>query len=198
MPSSTERNFSVSSTPSLAWGSGEPSPATLSGSMDMGYAWQPYGADSTPAEQAVPFDPGPSTGGPAWVTARAAAMQPSNWNWDSNMPPQVPARSLSFSGGYVSQQQHQFTPMPSNATFHEGGPGLVNVFPPPLHQSAESGPTAGQVILGSQPGWEQHPQHHPQQHLQQSYQNQQYQQQQQPQNMEFNSWSLPQEGPPPM
>ncbi|KAJ3482144.1 hypothetical protein NLG97_g7645 [Lecanicillium saksenae] len=43
MPIPAEQNFSVSPGSSLAWGSAEPSPVTLPGSVDMSYGWRPYG-----------------------------------------------------------------------------------------------------------------------------------------------------------
>ncbi|KAJ6780140.1 hypothetical protein PWT90_10513 [Aphanocladium album] len=189
MPIPAEQNFSVSPGSSLAWGSAEPSPVTLPGSMDMSYGWRPYGSESGASEQMSPFGPGPNAAS-TWMTTAAtpaAAQQPSDWNWSNGgMPPTTQARSMSFSGELMGQSHPPpFVPVPSNVPsnvpYNRSGPELRNMFASPMNQ-APSGEHAPSLMGGPGGGWQ------PQQHQQQ----QQMLQQQQPrqQNVDFESWAI--------
>lgn len=173
MPIPAEQSFSVSPGSSLAWGSAEPSPVTLPGSMDMGYGWRPYGSESAPSDQISPFGPGSSTAS-SWMAATPSTVPPGDWHWNNGLPPTTQARSMSFSGESMRQHQQQFVPVPSNAPYNRGGPKMGGMFTSPLSQP----PGPGHQLSQSSGSW----QPTPQPTLQQ--------QQPRQQNMDYEAWSI--------
>lgn len=180
---SAEQDFSISPGSSLTWGSADPRPVAVPESMDIGYGWRPYGSVSGSAEPASTFDPG-STTSANWMATTPGTPQLDNWSWDSGMPPTVPARSVSFSGELMSQQQ--MVPVPSNAPYSGGGgPNMGNTFASPMNQNPGLGHLPSQV--GDPRGnWQ--PQ---QQHMLQQQQAQQLQ-------MGFEAWGISHSSDPPM
>ncbi len=186
IPIPSDQNFTISSESSLAWGSAEPRPVAMPGSMDIGYGWRPYGSVSGPTEQISPFGPGPTTA-PTWMAATPGSAQLSDWSWDSGMPPTIPARSVSFSGELLGHPPPQLVPVPSNAPpYSRGGLNVGNPFSSPISQAP------GLHHLPSQAG---DPSSNWQAQQQQVLHQPQPQQQQ---TASFESWGMPNVSGPPM
>ncbi|OAQ95988.1 hypothetical protein LLEC1_01663 [Akanthomyces lecanii] len=186
IPTPADQNFVISSESSLAWGSAEPRPVAMPGSMDVGYGWRPYGSVSGSTEHISPFGPGPTTAS-NWMAATPGTPQLNDWTWDNGMPPTIPARSMSFSGELLGHPPPQLVPVPSNAPPYStrGRPIIGNAFSSPIT------PAPGLHHLPSQAGdssgtW--------------GEQRQQMFHQPQPlqRNASFQSWGMPDVSGPPM
>lgn len=184
MPGNPDQRFSISPGTSLAWGSAEPSPVTIPGSMDMAYAWRPYGTGNSSNEQASPFGP-PSNAGSAWMPGNAGGVPPGTWASDHGLPPSAAGRSMSFSGELVGHQQ-PFSSVPSSTNYGEAGSELGNMLTPPLSQAPGTGQLPSHAGQSNQGNW--------------PTTQQQILQQQQPRQpgMEFSSWGMGQGGGNPM
>lgn len=181
----SDHNFSASPGSSLAWGSAEPSPVTMAGSMEMSYGWRPYPGESTVGDQVSQFTPGSNTSS-VWMTGSAGGSQSHDWNWtNGGIPPPSAVRSMSFSGELSSHPHSQFVPVPSNAPYSGGGPEMANMFSPPASQAPGQGQVNGHAGP-NESGW------------QQSQQQMMQQPRQAQRSMEFESWGMSHGGAPPM
>lgn len=180
----SKQNFSVSAGTSLAWGSAEPSPVRLPGSMDMGYEWRPYGNESGSTEQISPFAL-VSTSPASWVTTMPGMPQFSDWNWNNGILPTTQAISVFFSGEVMSHPQHQFVPVSSKSPYNGAVFNMRNTFTLPMNQASRAGHLPSQACDPSG-GWQ------PQQ------QSMLLTTTASTANMGFKSWGIPHNSGPPM
>ncbi|XWX00208.1 hypothetical protein V2A60_008228 [Cordyceps javanica] len=187
IPIPTEQSFNVSPGSSLAWGSAEPSPVTLPGSMDMSYHWNPYGSESGSAEQTSAFGSELATQS-AWMATTPDTTQLSNWGWNNGVTPTTQGRSVSFSNDLIGQPQQQFVSNTSNGLYDGASANLETPFSPSINLTSVPGhPPSQNGELGG--NWESQ---------QQELVHQQQQQHQGHQEMGFQQWGVSHNGGAPM
>ncbi|KAM3506499.1 hypothetical protein MY11210_007540 [Beauveria gryllotalpidicola] len=131
IPMTAEQSFNVSPGSSLAWGSTQPSPVTIPGSMDMGFAWHPYGSESSSTEQLSSFGPGPASQS-TWVETAPGTPQLNDWSWNNGALAAAQARSVSFSGDLISQSHQQFVSLPGNSLYNGVEPTMEGTYTSPM------------------------------------------------------------------
>ncbi|KAM3461217.1 hypothetical protein BBAD15_g9225 [Beauveria bassiana D1-5] len=138
IPMTAEQSFNVSPGSSLAWGSTQPSPVTIPGSMDMGFAWHPYGSESSSTEQLSSLGPGLASQS-TWGEAAPGTPQLNDWNWNNVALAAAQARSVSFSGDLISQSHQQFASLPGNSLYNGVEPTVEGTYTSPMDHSLRPG-----------------------------------------------------------
>ncbi|EJP64558.1 C6 finger domain protein [Beauveria bassiana ARSEF 2860] len=138
IPMTAEQSFNVSPGSSLAWRSTQPSPVTIPGSMDMGFAWHPYGSESSSTEQLSSLGPG-SASQSTWAEAASGTPQLNDWNWNNVALAAAQARSVSFSGDFISQSHQQFASLPGNSLYNGVEPTVEGTYTSPMDHSLRPG-----------------------------------------------------------